>query len=148
MCLQQLIEQPIPNIRIINHQRQLFHCHNRVDVKKPQSANARKSSRGLGFRRVSQVSYLLRVPRPSPTGGGANIRGTSFVGRFVLEYHPVPGGGGRGQVGAGSARGGSQSTSARRPARAPRPFTNTIKYGNSQSFRDRCAAAAYVHVCC
>ncbi|CAB3250511.1 unnamed protein product [Arctia plantaginis] len=31
-----------------------------------------------------------------------------------------------GQVGAGSARGGSQFTSARRAARAPRPFINTI----------------------
>lgn len=32
-------------------------------------------------------------------GGGANIRGTSFVGRFVLEYHPVPGGGAEGTGG-------------------------------------------------
>lgn len=68
--------------------------------------------RGLSFRRVSQVSRVNRQRagrrpmsrRPSSIYGagqcsGANIRGTSFVGRFVLEYHPVPGGGAGGTGG-------------------------------------------------
>ncbi|CAK1544232.1 unnamed protein product [Leptosia nina] len=34
--------------------------------------------------------------RPFRGCGGANIRGTSFVDRFVLECHPVPDGRGEG----------------------------------------------------
>nr|XP_026487166.1 uncharacterized protein LOC113394166 [Vanessa tameamea] len=59
----------------------------------------------FSFRRVSQVLYNRKdspaeqPPRPfsvNPIGGGANIRGTSFVDRFVLECHPVPDGRGEG----------------------------------------------------
>lgn len=58
-----------------------------------ESSIASKQSQGLAGRGLADPSrYMERT-------SGANIRGTSFVGRFVLEYHPVPGGGAGGTGG-------------------------------------------------
>lgn len=56
--------------------------------------------------RVNSQKGWPGARRPSIYGAtsGANIRGTSFVGRFVLEYHPVPGGGAEGDRWAQVAR--------------------------------------------
>lgn len=80
--------------------------------------------RGPGGRAPMRLRPLS-IDTPEWTGG-ANICGTSFVGRFVLDHHPVPdvGWGERGrwaQVACATAARGSQSTSALRAARALRP---------------------------
>lgn len=56
----------------------------------------------LGASQVSRVKDAGFPDDPrakAGIGGGANIRGTSFVSRFVLEHHPVPGGGAAGTGG-------------------------------------------------